>query len=181
MASVFIGGSRAISRLNSLIREQLDNLVDHNCMIFIGDANGADKAVQRYLAEREYKAVVVFCMDECRNNLGPWQTRSLSDLAGKKRDFEYYSTKDRAMARDANCGMMLWDGKSAGTLNSVVNLLSQGKKVLLYFSPRKTFRKLSNQSDLNAVLETCDRHDVDRLLRKLGMPSPFEAQQMQLG
>jgi len=39
VTSVFIGGSRAISKLNGVIREQLDNLITKKCAIFIGDAN----------------------------------------------------------------------------------------------------------------------------------------------
>jgi hypothetical protein len=39
VTSVFIGGSRAISKLNDVIREQLDNLITKKCAIFIGDAN----------------------------------------------------------------------------------------------------------------------------------------------
>jgi hypothetical protein len=180
MASVFIGGSRAVSRLNAVIRGQLDNLMDHKCLILIGDANGADKAVQAYLFERGYRDVVVYCMDACRNNLGQWQVRPQQSPNGGKRDFEYYSTKDRAMTRDANCGVMLWDGKSRGTLNNVTNLISDGKKVLLYFSPKRTFQKLSTMEDLHRLLQSCDKRHIDRLFRKLGMTSPFDAQQITL-
>ena len=55
MTTVFIGGSRAVSRLNATIRERLDDLVDKKCQMFIGDANGADKAVQQYFAARDYQ------------------------------------------------------------------------------------------------------------------------------
>ena len=42
-------------------------------MILVGDANGADKAVQQHVASRRYEHVLVYCMDECRNNIGaPW-------------------------------------------------------------------------------------------------------------
>jgi hypothetical protein len=39
------------------------------------------------------------------------------------------------MAQDAQCGVMLWDGKSKGTLNNIQELLSAGKKTLVYFAP----------------------------------------------
>ena len=74
MTSVFIGGSRAISKLNAPLREKLDDFIQRGCTIFIGDANGADKAVQQHLASREYDHVVVYCMDRCRNNIGGWAT-----------------------------------------------------------------------------------------------------------
>ena len=174
MAAVFIGGSRAVSRLNAVIRDQLDNLINHRSAILVGDANGADKAVQGYFADRGYRDVCVYCMDSCRNNLGEWPTRPQRSPNSAKRDFEYYSTKDRAMARDANCGVMLWDGKSRGTLNNAVNLLSDRKKVLLYFSPKKVFHKLSTIEDLHVLLQSCDKRDVDQALRRSGLVSLFE-------
>jgi hypothetical protein len=53
----FIGGSRAVYRLNAPIRDRVDDLLQRGCTILLGDANGADKAVQRYLAGRQYTRV----------------------------------------------------------------------------------------------------------------------------
>jgi hypothetical protein len=166
MTTVFIGGSRAVSRLNDVIRGQLDDLIQKNCKIYIGDANGADRAVQQYFADRGYRDVVVFCMDHCRNNVGSWPVRPISYL-GSKRDFSYFAQKDLAMAREARCGVMFWDGKSKGTLNNIHNLLHEQKAVLVYFSPEKAFHKLTNESDLKNLLSRCDREHVDRAQREL--------------
>jgi len=62
MKKVFFGGSRKLSRLNRAIIERANNIVAQNFQILIGDANGADKAMQKYLAEKVYKNVIVFCM-----------------------------------------------------------------------------------------------------------------------
>ena len=164
MMTVFIGGSRAVSRLNAKLREKLDDLMKRDCKILVGDANGADKAVQRHLAIRRYENVVIFCMDRCRNNVGDWQTRTIASKSGKK-GFAYYATKDLAMAREAKCGVMLWDGKSKGTLNNIINLMKEGKKVLVYFAPDKTFYKLSNEGDLWTLLERCDKWQRARLTK----------------
>ena len=59
--------------------------------------------------------------DHCRNNVGNWPTREVAAPRGA-RGFDYYSLKDRAMAEAAEYGLMLWDGKSKGTVNNVVNL-----------------------------------------------------------
>ena len=61
---VFIGGSRAVSKLNAVIRGGLDDLMKRGCTILIGDANGADKAVQTYFAKERYAKVIVFCMEQ---------------------------------------------------------------------------------------------------------------------
>ena len=83
MTTVFIGGSRTVSRLNEVIRDQLDDLIQKKCKIFIGDANGADRAVQQHFAGRGYGNVVVFCMDHCRNNVGNWSVHPISHPGGE--------------------------------------------------------------------------------------------------
>jgi hypothetical protein len=179
MAIVFIGGSRAVSRLNALIREQLDNLIDHESVLLIGDANGSDKAVQQYLADRGYRNVSVFCMQECRNNRGEWTVRTITSN-GRQRDFTYYSTKDRAMAEEAHCGLMLWDGKSKGTLSNIITLLSSSKKVLVYLSRGKKFYKLSTLDDLCILLQRCDPLDIERAARQLGLTPKLKEMQMSM-
>ena len=46
MTKVFIGGSRAITRLHPEVAKRLRNIIDGKLMVLVGDANGADKAVQ---------------------------------------------------------------------------------------------------------------------------------------
>jgi hypothetical protein len=170
MTSVFVGGSRAISRLNAVIRERLDSLLQRPCLIFIGDANGADKMVQQYLAERDYRDVVVYCMSRCRNNVGSWPIKKVASDS-KTKDFTYYAAKDLAMVQAAKCGVMLWDGASRGTLNNIQNLIGAGKQVLVYLSTSKTFIKLTSQKDLEALLLKCDPRVIaeaqERISRKL--------------
>ncbi len=171
MTSVFIGGSRAVSQLNSVVRAKLDDLIGRGCTILVGDANGADKAVQGHLADRGYRKVVVYCMDDCRNNLASWPTKQVSKL-GARKDFSYYAAKDRAMAVDTNCGVMLWDGKSKGTLNDIQNLISMGKKTLVYFAPEKTFHKLLSEQDLRELLPRCNRAKIREAQRHIKSKIP---------
>jgi len=167
MQSVFVAGSRALSRLNAQVKERLDNIVKQNFTVLVGDANGADKAVQRYLAERTYSHVVVYCMDVCRNNIGNWPTHEEKMGPGLPRDRHYYGIKDLAMAKDASCGFMIWDGTSKGTLTNVLNLLKAEKKVLLYHSPKKHFFTVRTTGDLHKVLSTSGFKDVDAFLASL--------------
>jgi len=135
-------------------------------MVIIGDANGSDKAIQQYLAAKNYKNVVVFCMgDHCRNNLGNWPTRHISPGHDRK-DFAYYAAKDLEMAKEASCGFMLWDGKSKGTLNNILNLLSKKKKVVVYFSLEKMCHTLRSLDDLEKLLAKCSDADRRRFERE---------------
>jgi len=167
MDSVFVAGSRALSKLNAQVKERLDNILKKQLTVLVGDANGADKAVQRYLADREYRRVIVYCMEICRNNVGEWPTRSHSADPGVKRDRHYYGIKDRAMAKDASCGFMLWDGISKGTLTNVINLLGHDKKVLLFSAPKKQFFTLRTPGDLDHTLRASGIRDVAAVLASL--------------
>jgi hypothetical protein len=171
MTNVFIGGSRTVSRLNSTIREKLDDLISRQCAILIGDANGADKAVQEHFAKQQYQHVIVYCMNRCRNNAGNWPTKHV-EAPGNRKDFAYYAAQDLAMAQDAKCGVMLWDGKSKGTLNNLQQLLSQGKKALIYLAPEKAFHKLSTTLHLEEFLRRCDSHSVQEAQRQIKAKLP---------
>lgn len=170
MNSVFIAGSREISRLNPKIRERLNNILKQNLTVLVGDANGADKAVQNHLAKSRYAKVEVYCMDVCRNNVGNWQTHRHIAEPESKRDRHYYGIKDLAMAKDADCGFMLWDGKSKGTLANIVNLLNLGKKTLLYLSPKKQFFKLSSFEELEEILHGIGFADPSMMPKLLHTP-----------
>jgi len=150
MSVVFIGGSRRLSRLNAVIRGRLDNIIERNHAVLIGDANGGDRAVQAYLAERGYRSVTVYCTNaDCRNNVGQWPVRSVA--ATDQRGFDYYALKDAAMAGDAECGFMLWDGKSKGTLFNIRRLLAAGKPVVVYFAADHACHTIRREAEL-AVL-----------------------------
>jgi hypothetical protein len=164
MTTVFIAGSRAVSRLNSQITERIDNIVKQGFTVLVGDANGADKAVQSYLAKRQYQNVVVHCMDVCRNNVGGWTTQHHQAPSHIRRDRHYYVIKDKAMASRSTCGFMLWDGRSKGTLANVINLINAHKNVLLYLRAKKSFLKLGCLEDLSAVLRESGVRDVTLFL-----------------
>jgi len=170
--TIFIGGSIGISKLNATIRKQLDGFIQRGDAILIGDANGADRAVQTYLAKRDYPNVTVFCMEDCRNNIGEWPTRHV-EPPSKKRDSSYYAAKDRVMFQEAKCGVMLWDAKSKGTLQNMLNLVGAGKRTLVYFAPTKQFRVLASEQDLQELLAHCEPGDLDAAARKLGLQRPL--------
>jgi hypothetical protein len=167
VSSVFVGGSRQISRLPAEVRVRLDTMIEKEFQILVGDANGADKAVQGHLADRAYPNVLVHYMkDHCRNNVGNWPTREVAAQRGAK-GFDYYSVKDRAMAEAAEYGLMLWDGKSKGTVNNVVNLSRDHKPVVVYVAPTKQFRTIKTAEDLRGLLAQGDSDSVDRIVSEL--------------
>jgi hypothetical protein len=165
---IFIAGSRRLSRLNPDVRRRIDNIVDKDFTVILGDANGVDKAVQKYLSSRHYANVIVFCMEGgCRNNIGDWPTRTITATQASRQDFAFYSTKDRAMVEEADYGLMLWDGQSRGTLTNIVHLVRQGKPVVVYIAPNSSFYTLREPSHLTEMLGPLDPTTLLRIDREL--------------
>ncbi|OGA21523.1 MAG: hypothetical protein A3I02_13325 [Betaproteobacteria bacterium RIFCSPLOWO2_02_FULL_67_26] len=151
MEAVFLGGSRRIARLNESMRAKIDELLTRGLWMVVGDANGADRALQQYLADRGYEKVVVYAVTGLlRNNVGHWKVRSVDAPKGA-RGFELYSVKDAEMAKEASYGLMLWDGKSRGTLANVFKLLAQGKPVAVHMGPARRFVSLKSAADLYKI------------------------------
>jgi len=152
---VFIGGSRKLFRINNDIKIKIDDLIRNNFTILIGDANGIDKSIQKYLYDNNYMNVFVYCIDnQCRNNIGKWEIIYIKSNLSKK-DYKYYAFKDIEMAKESDYGIMIWDGESKGTLNNINNLLRQNKQVLVYYSPEKIFRNIKTFSELNSFFPRC--------------------------
>lgn len=180
MTKVFIGGSRKLSKLSSPVKRRIENIINNHFTVLVGDANGTDKCVQSYLAENHYEFVIVFCMaDVCRNNVGAWETRNVAADSLEK-DFSFYATKDLEMAKEASYGFMIWDAKSKGTLNNIINLLKRNKKVLVYFSPDKSFHTLCSFRDLSSLLAKCDKKSLELFEKKLGVMHLLKEEQAEL-
>jgi hypothetical protein len=163
VTKVFIGGSRQVTRLDAEVKDRLDRIIAKGLPVVIGDANGADKVVQRYLQEHEFANVEVFSADASpRNNLGGWPLRVIRP-AHPRKDFDYYATKDRAMAEAATVGLMLWDGQSRGTLMNVLRLAARQKPVVVYVQPRRTCIEVRRHRDLSALLAELDRRVATRV------------------
>jgi hypothetical protein len=171
MTTIFVSGSRKISRLNEEIRERLANIIDKEFSVIVGDANGSDKAIQTFFHERGYNHVTVYCSGQiCRNNVGFWEECHISvdpKLTGR----DFYTEKDKTMALEADYGLVLWDGKSTGSIRNVFEMVNKNKPVLLYFSPSKAFLNLRTTEDVEALLSQCNKEDVKTLSKKSDIKS----------
>ena len=168
MTCVVLGGSRHISKLNDEIRQRLDRIVRQQFWVVIGDANGADKAFQKYFAEQGYEKVEVFCSGRSpRNNVGHWACRHVTTKA-KPGTFDFYAAKDQAMAKEATVGFMLWDGESVGTMLNVWRLMQQQKTSLVYVQSQKKFFEIRGQEDWRQLLGLAAvdaRADIEKRIR----------------
>ena len=174
MTTVFLSGSRRINRLNDLVRSEIQNMIEQGFHIVVGDANGADKALQSYLAGQGYRKVVVFCAgQDCRNNIGGWEVHEVS-VNPKLRGRAFYTQKDKEMASQADYGLVLWDGKSVGSINNVHELLKNGKKVIVYLSPEKRFMNVTGLEDVDTLVKNCELPDNHAIHKTLGLSRNLE-------
>lgn len=157
MTTVFIGGSRKVNRLNDAIKRRLNTMIEKQIPVLVGDASGADKAVQSHLRDMAYAHVAIFCTgDVCRNNVGNWPVTHIQPTESAwRKDRKFFTLKDRAMSSKATHGFMLWDGESLGTLSNVVRLQREGRPVVVYMQPTNRFVDVRSQKDLLALAKDC--------------------------
>ena len=163
---IFIAGARSLTVLNNEVKTRLHSIYENNYEILVGDCYGVDSAVQEYYRSLNYGRVTVYASNGiARNNLGKWAVQNVR-VDGNVRGFDFYKQKDIAMANSADYGFMIWDGESRGTLNNIINLLQQRKKVLTYISQYDKMIVLNSFESLDKLLLLCST-DTQATYRKL--------------
>lgn len=151
---VFVAGPRSVVKLDECVKKRLQNVMENNFTVLVGDANGVDRIVQDYLHSSHYIRVLVYASaGKPRNNIGSWPIVSVD--AGKKKGFEFYAAKDKRMAEDSDYGFMIWNGKSKGTMNNILNLTTLGKKTLVYLTKEKSFFNITNPENAQRLVNLC--------------------------
>jgi hypothetical protein len=151
MTVVFLSGSRAIKRLAAPVAARLDSMIANGLDLVIGDAAGADAAMQTHLTGRGYTRVTVFCAGRrCRHNLNSWPVEIIEAAPGSA-GRAFYTAKDRAMAARADIGFVVWDGESRGSLANLQTLADAGKTSVVWHNPGSQFVTVRTVSDLDAL------------------------------
>jgi hypothetical protein len=175
MTTVFIAGSIAIKRLHQKVRERIDNAVASDLSVAVGDADGADAAIQDVLASLNADKVTVYCSGETpRNNRGQWPVHQVFPLAAPGTR-AFFTAKDIEMAQDADYGLMIWDSKSTGTLSNVLELLSREKKSVVFVNKAQTFVKVASVADLRDLFSYMSDHARMKAEQKIGLTKRIAA------
>ena len=162
---VFIGGPLKIRTLKPDVISKLNSIIKKKYKVLIGDANGIDKTIQNYFLNRKYENVEIFSVNEFRNNLGGWKSNIIK-VETKVKNREYYAIKDRKMAEIADVGFMIWNKKSQGTLNNILNLLILEKKVCLFIHHESKLVLLKEVKDLENIIITENSIELMKLYLK---------------
>ncbi len=156
---VFLGGSIRLNTLPTSVKQLITEEISRGSSFAVGDAAGIDLAFQQFLKNQSFRALTVFHSDSLRNNIGNWPTEFVhSELKSSGKD--KFTVKDRKMANLSDCGIMVWDGKSAGTLANVIDLLEQEKPCQIFIAPKVELFLLTSMQQLESVLSGSDFNAV---------------------
>lgn len=135
----------------------------------MGDACGADTAIQECLLAYQTKSVTVYCSGESpRNNLGCWPVHAVEPSA-KVGSRAYFTAKDIAMAHCCDFGLMIWDCESTGTLSNIIELLKQKKKSVVFIDKKEEFLTISTIENLNALISLMPSSAKQRAEEKIDL------------
>ncbi|WP_223164533.1 hypothetical protein [Massilia rubra] len=128
------------------------NILSMNYEVIVGDADGADSAIQQFLSDQGAIRVTVYCSGERpRNNIGGWPVHQVATYHAK-RSRAWFTAKDVAMAQAADLGLMVWDGMSTGTLSNIIELLARKRNSLVFTNLDRQFHRILCVDDLQALV-----------------------------
>ena len=126
---IFISGSKSISKLPELAKIFIDQFIENNDEILIGDCYGVDAVVQKHLESKCFSNITVYCSGvNPRNNFtSSAKIHSCAEAAQGLTGRAFHYVKDVQMAKDCDQALMIWDGKSKGTAENLKRIKEMGK------------------------------------------------------
>ncbi|ACX75695.1 conserved hypothetical protein [Fibrobacter succinogenes subsp. succinogenes S85] len=130
---IFISGSKSISKLPELAKIFIDQFIENNDEILIGDCYGVDAVVQKHLESKSFSNITVYCSGvNPRNNFtSSAKIHSCAEAAKGLTGRAFHYVKDVQMAKDCDQALMIWDGKSKGTAENLKRIKEMGKPFVL--------------------------------------------------
>lgn len=175
MTTIFIAGSISISRLHDKVKERIATIAASDLDVVVGDADGADTAVQTCLSESGARRVTVYCSgNQPRNNVAGWPIKTVHPKAAPG-SRAFFSAKDLDMARVSDFGLMIWDSKSTGTLGNVIELISTGKKSVVFVNKTKQFVTIADVAGFRQLLTMMSDHSRAKAEEKIGLSARLQA------
>ncbi len=82
------------------------------------------------------------------------------------------------MADEADYGLVVWDGKSYGSMSNVFELAKRGKHIVVYHSPTRAFIRVTKPEDVRIVLRFMDPDDYISIAKKYNINKHLEDLQL---
>ncbi len=156
-----------IKNIDNKVKERIDNIINSDFPILLGDANGVDTSIQELVNSKGYRKVTIYCSGKyVRNNIGRWEIKKI--ISNYKENTRlFFTEKDIQMAEDCDYGLMVWDLKSTGTLSNVYELLIRNKKSLVFVNKLKSFIKIANADDFEKLTSFMSNNAFEKADKKI--------------
>ena len=109
--------------LPAVVRERIDDAMALGMTIVVGEAHGACRRYQDYLASRGYADVIVGHARSIRYNAGGWRTSKYGDDLKER---------ERRMVEDCDSAIIIWVDESSVIAENLERLKRLGKPTFLY-------------------------------------------------
>lgn len=155
MKKVFISGSISIKRLPNKVIESLYKIINKNIYVLVGDANGIDSEIQKFMVDNHYFNLKVYSIYyESRNNLSnKFETKTINiEYLSIKSERERQKYKDMAMTEECDYGLVIWDEESKGSYENILRLIKLNKPFKVYSSKNDSFLSDDEKSMENIKL-----------------------------
>ena len=124
-------GSKAFKaeRLPTEVASKIDEAIDQNMTILVGEALGAPRLYQDYLQSKDYRNVIVGHAKSLRYNAGNWKTKQYgNDL----------KERERGMIEDCDSAVVIWTDASGVIAENLEILKNLGKPTFIYENSTRT-------------------------------------------
>ena len=149
MNKVFISGSISIKHLPACVKDSVRKIISQNMEILVGDADGIDSIIQNFCKSQGYKNITVYSIyPEPRYIVSGFKSKFILPSTESKRERERQLEKDKAMTKDSDFSLIIWDGKSKGSYRNVLRAIENDKKVKLYLESEDRFLEQDKINEL---------------------------------
>lgn len=147
---VFISGSKHINELDDKAKEIINSYINNGDEILVGDdVCGIDTLIQSCI--KTYNNVTVYApFKSARMNMGSWDVKR-NEKGGVGRSTRWVN-HESLMAVEADCGFMIWNGRSVDAFINMINLTSLKKPVLVYNTETKELTEIKSYVGLEIIL-----------------------------
>lgn len=169
MSTVFLAGSISIRQLHEKMQARIASVVSRDHNIVVGDAEGADTAIQHCLKRLHARKVTVYCSGTSpRNNLDGWPLHPVA-TAARPYSREYFTAKDLEMASHSDYGLMVWDCQSTGTLGNIFELLKRRSPTVVFLNQQQEFYTVTDEDGLKGLLNLMEKGARMKAESKMGL------------
>jgi hypothetical protein len=139
-------GSKAFRKdiLPQHVRDLLDKAIYRTMKIVVGEAPGANRLFQNYLASKNYQQVVVGHAKSMRYNAGNWKTKQYG---------EKVSEREKNMIAECDSAIIIWADHSGVIAENLEILKRAGKPTFVYEYSNKTEKGKAGWIDPNRVYD----------------------------